>query len=92
MPKPSKRIRLNSPPLSLIGQQAGFMTCAARAEALEISRSYLHDIERGRTLPSAELRDRMTAAYGRSLDDIERAIRLSRTTYSHSLMEQAREL
>ena len=88
-PKP-KRMRLTANPLAHIGQLAGYRRVRDRAEALQVSASYLSEVERGRTMPSADLVDRMADKYERTPTQVERAARLGRENLSRRILEQTR--
>ena len=84
--------RLTRHALARMGQKAGFLTLAARAEALGISRSHANKVERGELKPSAELVDRMAAAYHVHMDVIYRASRLAVRTLRQLQLDQADEI
>ena len=88
--KARRRSRLAGNPLAELGVRAGFETGAARAAALSISRSHLMQVERGAIWPSAELIDRMSAAYHRPIEMLERAASLGREKLAQRMLEQAR--
>jgi len=60
----------------LIGQQAGFMTALERSKATGIRIATLRHIERGSFHPRAPIVDKLSQTYGRSVEDIERALSL----------------
>jgi len=88
--KRSRRIRLDSSPLSLIGQRAGFMTCPERAEAAGLSIHTLRHLERGSFLPGPDIVDMLAQAYDRPVPEIERALSLTRENLLRKELERAR--
>ena len=90
--KRARRIRLDSSPLSLLGQQAGYMTAPERATASGISVHTLRHLERGSFLPGPEIIDMLARAYERSVRDIERACSLTRENLLRKELERARQL
>ena len=85
-----RQYRLAGNPLAQIGIAAGFETAEARANACGISRSHLLHVERGAVWPSADLVDRMSAAYHKPIEMLERAAALSRESLARRMLEQAR--
>jgi len=90
--KRSRRIRLDSSPLSLLGQKSGFMTCRERAEAAGMSIHTLRHLERGSFLPGPEIIDMLAKAYDRPVAEIERACGLTRENLLRKELERARYL
>ena len=84
-----RRVRLTSNPLSIIGQQAGFPTAVERAAAIgSITRSYLLRVERGAQMPSQAIIQRMAQAYGRDVEQIERAALQGCKALARRVLEQ----
>ena len=90
--KRSRRIRLDSSPLSILGQKSGFMTCRERAEAAGISIHTLRHLERGSFLPGPEIIDMLAKAYNQPVAAVERACGLTRENLLRKELERARYL
>lgn len=88
----SRRIRLDSSPISLLGQQAGYMTSVERAKAAGLSVHTLRHLERGSFLPGPEIIDMLAAAYKRTPEDVERACSLTRQDLLRREMDRARQM
>ena len=85
-----RRFRLSGNALATLGQKAGFLTGEERAKACKVSRSHLMHVERGSVWPSADLIDRMAAAYNRPVELIERAAAEARESLARRMLDQAR--
>lgn len=92
MKKRSRRIRLDSSPISLLGQQAGFMTAAERATAAGVSVHTLRHLERGSFLPGPEIIDMLAKAYKRDIRDVERACTLTHENLLRKQLDRARQM
>ena len=87
--KTARQTRLTGP-LARMGLDAGLVTAQQRADACGISRSHMLHVERGAVWPSAELLDRMSAAYHIHVDVLERAASLARENLARRMLEQSR--
>jgi len=85
-----RRARPTFSPLTLLGQKAGLYTVKERADAVDLTRSYVVHIERGAVRPSAGVIGRMAEAYKVSVEQIEKALQTSRANLARRIKEQDR--
>ena len=80
-------MRLQRSAVSRIRLRAGFSSAGKAAAAVGCSRVHMHNIERGASRPSFELKARMAETYAVSMDELSKALAAVRKELLRRLVE-----